>query len=121
MEKKIMAILLMALTTLVLVNERLNELLINPIIEYLTGKLPDGFDWSKIIRYTSFVSGIAIGYFFAQELVNFVSEMSEVDPVQLTSTMTAFFAVLIGGGSQLLHEVWAVLVGVKEFTKAKAE
>ena len=37
-----MAILLMALTTLVVVNERLNELLINPILEGLVSVSAQG-------------------------------------------------------------------------------
>lgn len=116
-----MAILLMALTTLVVVNERLNELLINPIIEYLGSKADDNFDWSNIIRYTSFISGIVLGYLFVTPLVEFVAEMGEGTAEPLTPMMTAFFALLVGGGSQLLHEIWAVLVGVKELASAKAE
>ena len=117
-----MAILLMALTALVVINERLNELLINPILEGLVAKaVKPAFDWSKVIRYTSFLSGVLLGYLFVVPLLQFVAETAGETAVPLTPMIVAFLALLVGGGSQLLHEIWAVLVGVKELASAKAE
>ena len=108
-----MSILIIALGILVLVNERLNELLINPIIDLLNDKLPGQFDWKKLVIYTSFISGFILAWVFISPLTDFVAETSGEESVVISQTITAFLALLVAGGSQLLHEVWGALSGIK--------
>lgn len=115
-----MATLFLVFSLLVVLNEGLNERLVNPIVDWLGTTVTSTFDLSKIVTYTTLVTGIILAYAFTPSLVDFVVTQLELPAVEIDTMTTVLFGLVIGLGSQFFHDFWGSIVAVKETFKARS-
>lgn len=84
---------------LVLVTERLNEIVILPLLKPLLGKYPQHAKSAKIV--VTLLVGVALGILFQVNLFDSIGHMGASEQVEIYLS-----AIVIGGGSNLLHDIW---------------
>lgn len=90
---------------LCLVNERVNEFVIRPVVEAIlkaAGKPVKAA--AGVMPYVSAVTGFAISFGFGLDLFAPLAEAVGLHPA--TWVTQALTAVVVAGGSNLLHDLW---------------
>jgi len=95
---------------LALTNERINDLVFKPFVRRVSRFLVrmlgmNGDVESEIVKYVAVLTGVTASWMFGIDLITPLALSVGVEP-QVTWIGMAITSVLVGGGSNLLHDVW---------------
>ena len=83
---------------LAVINERVNELLVKPLLAMA------GHDMSRFLPYVALLTGVVLSAGFGLDLFAPLAAAFGLEPAQIVTV--GLTAVLVGGGSNLLHDIW---------------
>ena len=111
-----MATLFLVFSLLVVLNEGLNERLVNPVVDWLGKTITSSFEPSKIVTYTTLLTGVVLAYVFTSPLIDFVVTQLGLPSVEINAPITIMFGLVIGLGAQFYHDFWGSIVAIRIVT-----
>lgn len=96
---------------LILINERITEFIYKPLIRDLTKLAGRPALAKKILPYFSAISAAVIVVGFNVDILRAWAAAMGFDPMPPAWVTMALTALIVSGGSNLLHDIWARITG----------